>query len=278
MLSKPLAQLMGSDLSEFFAVESYRRKLYDFKVAQGPTIAVARASKFFSSTSRDTLGFACANFQSLRSSLCEIVGDRNACNAFTILAPHTHWSEDRPIIYKFEECAQRYVVGNLKIEPKANYVPVSFVFVAGSPLPYEWLEVSHDFRSDDWLSEMQKVPEFAEVLCAKNIPLGIGLDFRFKRLLTDAHVATVENPSDDGHDRYSFIVQFDDFVRNGGKVQDIEQVSWSVHDDAFLGFSENDSVLLTDFRTALGKQATRSDRHALIMQIDQMTNQKAICG
>lgn len=87
--------------------------------------------------------------------LAKLTGD--ARDSISILAPHTHWHYDRPIIYKYNAAHNRYVVGLHSVQAEDLYRPVSFIVHNGRIFAYEWLDVSVVLCDSIWQKAVPKI-------------------------------------------------------------------------------------------------------------------------
>jgi hypothetical protein len=62
---------------------------------------------------------------------------REQVNCLSVIAPHTHWESDQPVIYCYEELAKKYVIGQHKVVASKKYFPVSFVLGGDQPISFE---------------------------------------------------------------------------------------------------------------------------------------------
>jgi hypothetical protein len=56
-----------------------------------------------------------------------------------LLIPHTHWGRDAVIRIEYRKDKGRIDIGEIDVYSDALYAPVSFVYIEGQAVPYEWM-------------------------------------------------------------------------------------------------------------------------------------------
>jgi len=183
----------------------------------------------------------------IRDALSELANDPLLSGAFMISAPHTHWEPSRPVIVSYLD--GRYTVGAQDVDKKGYYWPVSFLFSDDGPVPYEWADCSVRLQTEQ-LPYLYKVVEVVNGrFSIRQWPLGIALSFRFRDLLSNSYVSTIEWPlgGPEGR-RLSAIERIDEFERRVGH-QPFEQVYWHSFSDLPLSLTPDALALLEKLRT-----------------------------
>jgi hypothetical protein len=101
------------------------------------------------------------------------------------------------------------------------------------------------------------------------LPLGIGIDFRFKHSLFESLVSTVEFPEDDTASPFfdfSYILKQDDF-RKLPLPDETEQVAWHPGSSKFLGLKAEEKSVLNELRILLFKCESEDERKTMINEI-----------
>lgn len=168
-------------------------------LTEGPFEAVARlAQRYGDPPNRD--GANCAGIVALRDLIERASARLNVpAAALMITAPHTHWG-DRLTIESFDSANRRYLIGPQR--PVGRMEPVSFALSADGPVAYEWADGSTRLDAQDlaaaWrLIEAVNEAAFAGGEPAHDLPLGLAINHRFKRICGPPLFSTMENPLDD---------------------------------------------------------------------------------
>lgn len=199
-----------------------------------------------------------------REWLFDHTGNGPAKDALLLVAPHTHWDEGLPIVYR-AAAPGRYVVGPTRVSLEAMYRPVSFVFAESGALPYEWADASIGLRDSELAELYPTIDAAAERFWRDGWPLGVTINFRFKAsLFEDRPVDNIEREIDGDPDEQSEIV-----AENGAgdPVADREvlQVAWHCYSDRCYGLSGEEAVLMDQLR-ALSDGMDRDQWSAALAQ------------
>ena len=243
--------ISGQDLSDCLQA-GYLARIFPAKVAPSPGNAIARISEAFGVTPSGS-GRNIPAIEQLRKEINDFsVGcaELQAIgNSLMICAPHTHWDPNRPIILSRE--GNTYRSGPMKLEPKGQYVPISFVFTGSGPVAFEWGDVSLGISPEDYKAIWCVISAVNDAVWSYDWPLGLSLNFRFKGLFEDSYEPTVEY-SDDDNDEVDMarIYTVDDLYRERGQV-DFVQVGWHAHADDSYSLSSEASEALARVRQNL---------------------------
>lgn len=226
--------------------DGYLQNLVPRLVATGPEVAVARLRDAFGAVPSRS-GHDNPAIRAFREWLFDHTANGPAKDALLIVAPHTHWDEGLPIVYRAASAA-RYVVGPTVLAPQAVYRPVSFVFSAEGPLPYEWADASIAMPEAELESTWQAITAASQEFWREGWPLGLSINFRFKsRLFEDRPIDNVEREIAGDASHQSEIIRTD----AGGSpsaADDALQVAWHCYSDRCYGLSATESGLVEQLR------------------------------
>lgn len=230
-------------------------------VATSPEDAVARLARTFGE--RPTLsGRGNPGIAAFREWLFDHTGNGRSKDALMLVAPHTHWDEGLPIVYRAPSPG-RYLVGPTRIVPDAIYHPVSFVFAEGGALAYEWADPSIGLGDSELAALYPTIDAAAERFWREGWPLGVTINFRFKAsLFDDRPVDNIEREIAGDPDEQSEIVQADTAV-----VRDILQVAWHCYSDRCYGLSLEEAALIDQLRTLSDKMDASEWANAIAQAI-----------
>lgn len=182
-------------------------------------------------------------------------------NALVISAPHSHWKSDLPVICSFHD--GEYLIGPKTPNPKERYLPVSFLFSPRLAVAYEWADQSVGIDEVDVSRCITAVNQLNGKFGSKGYPLGISINFRFKKIFEASQFSVIENPAeycDFGYQEMSIISRY-----AGAASVDIEseQVAWTSYTSHEEGLSESALLVLNFMRESL---AGTGDRHAFELE------------
>lgn len=238
--------ILGKNLLEIYP--EYSKIIFPDFVSQTPGVAIERINNYFE-VQPSINGNNIPGIIDIRDRLFKIAEQNEFVNAFAIVASHTHWNNLRPIVYTFDINENQYIIGPHNVNINSIYYPVSFAFYNGFPLAFEWCEAG-------LINELEYKKAFL-IICklnseikSKKYPIGVSIDFRFKKYLFEKPIPSVELPIDKkGHKffGYSKIITLEYFETNQ-KGEETEQVAWHPFSDLNLGLNENELEVLNNLR------------------------------
>jgi hypothetical protein len=198
----------------------------------------------------------------LRETIWATSRDPAVANGLTIIAPHTHWQSSQPILISAVDRAYR--LAPRAPEPGRHYTPVSFFFTRRGPVAYEWADESISFEPADLELVWRAIRAACAELAGKEWPLGLSLNFRFKPLLSDDSIPTLELPehAEHGHDGPAVIRRADEVLRSHD-ASEFEQVAWHAYCDLAESLGPAERELLNDIRWRLDGIPSDADVRAV---------------
>ena len=250
LVSSLLKPISGKYLLEKYSQHS--KLVFPDYVSRIPKIALKKIEekfKFYPSLSGNNI----SGIVDIRDYIFEISNSKNFSNVFVITAPHTHWNLDKPIIYRYFEDKNEYIIGQHNIKKNVIYYPVSFAFYKDYPLAYEWLESTSDIIQKDFQTIYSAIIKINSKFKNNNYPLGIAIDFRFKKSIFKKAIPTVELVIDDDKNyefyKFSRIVSREFFNSSPlAKKTILEQVGWNSVSDLFLKLNKEETEILNEVR------------------------------
>jgi hypothetical protein len=214
-----LAPIDGITLGEI-SRSAYMASLVDQGYVSRDAFAATNLLRDIAGEEPSASGENVGGIRHLRSRLAAY---ESACtaNAFTIVAPHTHWEKNKLIL--ISQVQATYQIGPQKVNPRETYWPVSFCFTPSGPRAYEWIDSSVDCCRQEFTvaySVLRKV----DYEVSRFRHLGLALNYRFKRLLSEAVVFTAEAPEGDGE--LATVDRADLFLKRHADSR-FEQVGWA---------------------------------------------------
>lgn len=268
--------LSGRELIALFYHADYQNEVVKSgRVPHGATMSLEKIEAWYG-TKPSPYGHGISNIVKIRNYLFNIVGGEAyyyKVRPFVIVAPHSHWDKIKPTIY-IAPNPTSYIIGQHDIKPGSFYYPVTFIFSQNGPIPFEWAEQSVPLDAKEHIEVLETIISLNDKLQTTDFPLGIAMDFRFKKSLYDNATASLELPiTEDGHsyNGFSSIVPRKEFERNNQKIE-VEQVSWHAISDLFEGFNEIEIEILNHYRNALGQLKTAVEKEAYIKGIESTLN------
>lgn len=239
----------GFELNYLFENLSYTNLIFSNKVIYGASESLQRIQNFYGvSPSLD--GKNIDDFIIIRDILYNATENKKLLNGLVIIAPHTHWREIKPVIYKYDPSKEAYIIGNHVIDVNKEYIPVTFVFNNGFPLAYEWAESSIPINQIEWKLCHNLICSLNEKLIGTDIPLGIAIDFRFRDSLLNVPESSLEIPIENESSTYKgFSYIINNTVRN--EEDESEQVSWHAISELVYNFTESETLILNELRYEL---------------------------
>ena len=268
--TESLNPLRGKDLIDFFYSDLFQNEVVKKdRIAQGATEALERIKAHYEcDLSQD--GHSLQAVQKIRDKLYTICGNPKMVNPYTILAPHVHWHDIKPTIY-ISQKKDEYIIGQHDIKDSSLYYPVTFIFSEMGLIPFEWAEQSIEINKTEHKEIVAVLVELNSSLGTVNSPLGIAIDFRFKKSLFDSPTGSLELPiSDTEHPYcgYSKIVPRIEHLSKNDSLE-FEQVSWHPRSDLFDGFNEKEIQILNHYRKELRQLKSNKEREAFISQLEK---------
>jgi hypothetical protein len=215
-----LAPIQGTQLAAL-SRSSYMKSLVDEGFVSRDAFAATKQLRNIAGEEPSASGENVDGIRRLRSLLAAHESECTA-NAFTIVAPHTHWEKNKLIL--ISQNGGTYRVGPQDVNPHETYWPVSFCFTPFGLRPYEWADSSVLCDRQEFAvpySVLRKVGYMASSRCPH---LGLALNYRFKRLLSEAVIFTAEAP--EGDSDLATVDQADLFLARHADSR-FEQVGWA---------------------------------------------------
>jgi len=245
----PLRRTSGRTLKQALT-RGYLNRLFPRYVADNPESALQRIEERFgrraSADGRNVDGIVF-----IRDALFEI--NHRAASAVVIVASHTHWFFDKPIVIRKTDLD--YIANIQDPADTSYYVPVSFVFSPEGPLAYEWVDESVELDDRELAEIFDAIAALNNRVAAFDWPLGIALNYRYKPLFSEKIVATVEYQISDD-DEAAAIVPIDRYLA-GPDAAATEQVGWHAYSDFAYGLDGAGVRLLRTLRTRLDQDDGR---------------------
>lgn len=251
--------VVGKDLKEIFR-QGYGRVLFPRKVAASSGEALRRLREFYGALP-DGDGHNISGITYLRRLLWIKTAARHHLAAFSIVAPHTHWDKVRPIVISSD--GNRYSSSARDLDPHKTYFPVSFVFSDEGPLPYEWADDSVSVDSAALKTCFAIIKKVNRAIHSQNLPLGISLNFRFKELMEERILPTIEY-SDPGRpdSAAAAILPMHAFLTEYGGGDHV-QVGWHAYHDAAYQLTAKETNAVRLIRESL-KSLPETQKMALV--------------
>jgi hypothetical protein len=170
-------------------------------VALHPDIGRVRLAKIYGEDV--TSGRNLAKFESLKPYLRQLrslaldhpmVSTRET--SVLLLIPHTHWGSRAIVRIEYRRDRNRIDIGEIDIHPEAPYAPVSFVYIEGQAVPYEWMLERDLPDSKLHAAVLAYIQAAASIADTSATGFGIGYDYRSWMTPRDSVIATVEAESE----------------------------------------------------------------------------------
>ena len=221
--------------------------IFGDKVAYEADSSLAAISKCFRCNTRQD-GANNYGISILRDEIAKLGNADSDAYSLMIVAPHTHWRKPESIVYRFDAEHQRYLIQNQTLRKAEGYLPVSFVFSDDGPLPYEWTDNSIFIDRNEYDRAYRLISELNSIVASFNWPLGISIDFRFKKSLFSKNLASIETDSE-----FEDVLQIR--LRNETSGGDgFVQVSWpAARMSPSSKLSEREYHLLLDLESSLSE-------------------------
>ena len=261
-----LAVLNGRELAEL-ALSGYFPGLRQSRLAPDPVSAIERiVSTFGVRPSR--LGTNVPGITAIREAIWAVTHDAVIANGLVIIAPHTHWSSNLPIVISAN--GQGYRIGPTTPLDEGRYTPVSFVFSLQGPLPYEWADDSIAFGQADLERMWRAIGDICEALASHDWPLGLSLNFRSKNLFGEEPVATLEYPenADVTNEGPALISRVDEAIRSHDDSS-FDQVAWHGYSDSAYSLEADEREVLAEFRRRLDGIKRLEDLQAVLQHLER---------
>lgn len=227
----------------------YFKFLFPNLVADTVVSSLERLESFFG-TKPDLYGSNIELFQVIREEIFYELNNESAINSLMLVAPHTHWDGENPIVYSYDEECKKYFIGHQKIKPENYYLPVSFVFYKSNAHPYEWLSTNKIGGLEQEIIELsQKISNSNFFKSSPSVPIGLCINFRFKESLNVIGERTVETPSDDP--KLAVIETYSEYIEKNESDYHTEQVAWTAICDLSYDLKADELNLLREMRKKL---------------------------
>ena len=243
--SSPFFEYSGHSLIKLFSDTQIHQRIFPGLAALNSAESVERILKK-SGTRRDFFLWEIPCFWLVGRELWEDFSDQ--VHSILLQAPHTHWDVFNPIIYEYDELGDRYLVSSRGPELENQYKPVSFVWSGKEILPYEWIDCSVKLDRLELLNCYKVIAQLFHTIARYDLPVGLGVSFRFKQQLTDVSIDSLEIPLPSTQEAFygkaSQIIRESDRTRLkevGAEDADIERVGWYLVGDG-LGLLTDDDV------------------------------------
>jgi len=255
--------ISGKELIDSFNA-GYADLIYNGSVADDPSASVQKVNSFFKLI-HNVDGGNIEGIRLIRKVLLTKATNKKHICSIMITAPHTHWHDRKPIIYHFDAENQQYIIGSHSIEATKGYLPVSFVVTDRGVLAYEWADDSIRPNAEEWNYAIELLYKCTPIIQKHKWPLGLAIDFRFKKSLYETAHASVEYPeSEEGS--YSIITTHIAYASANRKIQ-IEQVAWHPYDDGYYNFTNDEEAVLQDLRKILEQLSTDAEKEAYLKSL-----------
>lgn len=236
------------------------------KVASSPGRALAKIREMYgkepAANGNDNPGIVL-----IRNCFAAAVAPENdQLNAFLITAPHTHWDRDKPVIISRSE--HGYVVGPQPIDVSKYYTPVSFVFEADGPVPYEWADDSIRFQPNDLNRTAAILNNVGMQEGVAELPFGLSLRFWFKNLFAPPSEATIEYTEDESVSELAQVYELKAFQKTRTE-RDYAQVGWHPYAPA-VGLKTGAKTELFEIIIQLSEQLSDQEKSQLAHQIETL--------
>ncbi len=224
--------IVGKDLLEFYKNNNYG-KLINSLLPDSPGEAIKDIYQYFGVLPSKS-GHNISKIRDLNRILHQLDPSKKYRNALMIVAAHTHWNENLPIIIEKHE--DKYIIGVKEPDVNSFFLPISFMLSEERVYPYEWAATSLNLNIKD-VNRCIKMIEEIGVHTSSN-HFGISINYRFKNIFDPITKPNIEKPSNEkilGFSDLSVIEEVSDIndLNVNHKRLKPEQISWrfnSYHD------------------------------------------------
>ncbi len=268
LIKEFLKPVLGKDLKSGFPFLA--QLLFPEIVANGPAEAVKKIESYYDEPIAVS-GRNISGIEELRSLLLLNAVAPAYVNGWMILAPHTHWSEANPIIYRREKDVKKYWIGPHDINSDETYFPVSFAIHNFRVIPYEWADSSVLIDINEFELEMNLLNKLKAYFNLKPGLFGMGLDFRFKPSLFQQPSHSVEIPDINSKDAeaFSFVIPADVYFTQSHK-EDVGQVAWHPYATNFFKFNTEENLVLKELQSELEKFGSEEEKRLFLQEISKL--------
>lgn len=258
----------GNELYSLIS-EDYFDELYQKHVHKEPDTALKFIAEYFGEAV-DELGSNNIAISLIRDVVAQFFEAQQQAYFIMIVAPHTHWDVNRPIIYSNDDTLRRYLVGLQHIDASAEYRAVSFVFSEMEILPYEWIDRSIKIDPDELSYAYEAVGEIFKSTDCSQWPFGISIDFRFKQSLFDCCKNTIESSTLNEN-----ILKITEACEDD---QYLVQVGWSANTiSPYKGLSNNGYRVLNNLQDQLDTIEQSSDKIKFVDELERTWKSLRVC-
>ncbi|MFD0750383.1 hypothetical protein ACFQZS_09540 [Mucilaginibacter calamicampi] len=238
--------------------------IYPNFVSESVDAGLKKVEVFFG-TKPNVYGSNIDAFKKIRDAIFVISKGSSIINSLNIAVPHTHWEGQNPVIYKFQEEFNRYVIGHHEPDVNKTYFPASFVFSEQEVLPYEWLEYNTNINEEEFSLIYAFLIELHQEVACNKWPLGINIDFRYKKTLFEESIPTVEIPlENEDLDGFAFIQKYADFILSSDGSDHTEQVAWSAISELSYKLNNDELNVLRSLRSKMSELKSDSEREKFL--------------
>jgi len=227
--------ISGSELADEYA-RGYFETLKPF-VSSNPKRAIEKiVSEYgeFPSPSGDNIPV----FDEIRQRISFFDRGLNINNGLMIVAPHTHWDENLPILISKEN--DTYLLSEKRPLTRELYHPVSYTFSNMGLLPYEWADSTAEIPIDDLIRLWRFLEDEFGSNQSAYFGLGISINYRFKRPLDENVISTTEFQGPEADGDGGAVIYRAEAAATVFDVTRLEQVGWTSKDNKNKNFSEKE--------------------------------------
>jgi len=238
--------ISGRDLIDIYP--EYEKIVFPDFVSQTPGIAIEKIKQYFK-VQPSINGNNIPGILDIRDRLFKLVEQKEFVNAFAIVASHTHWRAQKPIVYNYFINENQYIIGPHSINSDSIYYPVSFVFHEDFPLAFEWAE-GLPLNIKEFEIALLIINKLNSEIQNKKYPIGISIDFRFKKSLFENPIFSVEVPIDEIGQKYLGFSKINtlEYFESNKQDEETEQVAWHPFSDLNLSLEEGELQVLKNLR------------------------------
>jgi hypothetical protein len=234
-------------------------------VTLNPNLGRARLTQIYGDNL--TTGRNLAEFPSLKpylQRLRSLASDHPAVTAcetcVLLLIPHTHWGRHAVIRIEYRKDKGRIDIGEIDVHPDALYAPVSFVYIEGQPVPYEWM-LERDLPDPKLHAAVLAYIQDAACI-ANTSETGFGIGYNYSSWMTppDGVIGTIEAEMETEGNFGAIYTTLDyGVIVKGGYV------GWPVlsQDRAAAFLSAAERALVEDVMSLLESVESEKERQAL---------------
>lgn len=257
-----LKKITGKSLFDL-AQSGYFDIIYPEYVSESVNAGLKKIEIFFG-TRPNAYGSNIDAFKEIRDSIFLLSKGSNIINSLNIAIPHTHWEGQNPVIYRFQEKSNKYIIGHHPPDLSKEYFPVSFVFSEKEVLPYEWLEYDSKIKEKEFYQAYDLLIELHKKTAVNKWPLGVNIDCRFKATLSQESVPTVEVPlNEDDLEGFAFVQKYSEYIQTDGP-EHTDQVAWPAISELSYNLKPNELNILRNLRSKMSELSSDLERELFL--------------